>query len=131
MVAVSAGSGPSAASALSVETAAPVDGDQSTSPAQCAPSAPFHCAAEPSLQTVAPAHSIDAASSAVCTGPAVATLSSEAAGAATAKTAPAAKAVDAESSSIPPLVGDSLSVEDVAPSLYPKRNSRLTMTHLL
>ena len=128
MVAVSAGSGPFAASALSVETAAPVDGDQSTSPAQCAPSAPFHCAAEPSLQTVAPAHSIDAVSSAVCTRPAVA---SEAAGAATAKTAPAAKAVDAESSSISPIVGDSLSVEDVAPSLYPKRNSQLTMTHLL
>ena len=46
-----------------------------TSPAQCAPSAPFHCAVEPSLQTVAPAHSIDAASSAVCTGPVVATQS--------------------------------------------------------
>ena len=131
MVAVSAGSGPSAASALSVETAAPVDGDQSTSPAQCAPYVPFHCAAEPSIQTVAPAHSIDVASSAVCTGPAVATLSSEAAGAATAKTAPAAKAVDAESSSIPQLVGESLSVEDVAQSLYPKRNSQLMMTHLL
>ena len=131
MVAVSAGSGPSAASALSVETAAPVDGDQSSSPAQCAPSAPFHCAAKPSLQTVAPAHSIDEASSAVCTRPAVATLSLEAAGAATAKTAPAAKAVDAESSGIPPLVGDSLSVEDVAPSLYPKRNSKSMMTHLL
>ena len=131
MVAVSAGSGPSAASALSVETAAPVDGDQSTSPAQCAPSAPFHCAVQPSLQTVAPAHSNDAASSAVCTGPAVATLSLEAAGAATAKTAPAAKAVDAESSSIPPIVGDSLSVEDVAPSLYPERNNQLMMTHLL
>ena len=122
MVAVSAGSGPSAAS---------VDGDQSTSPAQCAPSAPLHCAAEPSLQTVAPAHSIDADSSAVCTRSAVATLSSEAAGAATAKTAPAAKAVDLESSSIPPLVGDSLSVEDVAPSLYAERNSQLMMTHLL
>ena len=131
MVAVFACSGPSAASALSAETAAPVDGDRSTSPAQCAPSAPFHCAAEPSLQTVAPAHSIDAASSTVCTGPAVATLSLEAAGAATAKTAPAAKAVDAESSSIPPIVEHSLLVEDVAPSLYPKRNSRLTMTHLL
>ena len=131
MVAVSAGSGPSAASALSVETAAPVDGDQSTSPAQCAPSAPFCCAVEPSLQTVAPVQSIDAASSAVCTGPAVATLSLEAAGAATAKTAPAAKAVDAESSSIPTIVGDSLLVEDVDPSLYPKRNSQLTMTHLL
>ena len=130
MVAVSAGSGPSTASALSVETAAPVDGDQSTSPAQCAPSAPFHHAAEPSIQTVAPAHSIDVASSAVCTGPVVTTLSLEAAGAATAKTAPAAKAVDAESSSIPPIVGDSLSVEDVAPSLYPERNSRLTMTRL-
>ena len=123
MVAVSAGSGPSAASALSVETAASVDGDQSTSPAQCAPSVQFHCAAEPSLQTVALAHSIDAASSAVCTVPAVATLSLEAAGAATAKTAPAAKAVDAEFSSIPPIVRDSLSVKDVAPSLYPKRNS--------
>ena len=86
---------------------------------------------EPSLQTVAPAHSIDAVSSAVCTGPAVTTLSSEAAGAATAKTAPAAKAVDVESFSIPPIVGDSLSVEDVAPSLYPKRNSRLTLTRLL
>ena len=96
MVAVSAGSGPSAASALSVETAASVNGDQCTSPAQCAPSAPFHCAAEPSLQTVAPAHSIDMASSAFCTGPAVATLSLEAVGAATAKTAPAAKAVDAD-----------------------------------
>ena len=102
---MSAGSGPSAASALSMEIAAPVDGDQSTSPAQCAPSAPFHCAAGPSLQTVAPSHSIDAASSAVCTGPAVATLSLEVACAANAKTAPAAKAVDAESSSIPPLVG--------------------------
>ena len=123
MVAVSAGSGPSAASALLVETAASVDGDQSTSPAQCAPSAPLHCAAEASLQTVAPAHSIDAASSAVCIGPAVATLSLEATGAAAAKTAPAAKAVDAESSSIPPIVGDSLSVEDVAPSLYTERNS--------
>ena len=131
MVAVSAGSGPSAASALSLETAAPVDGDQSTSPAQCASSVQFHCAAEPSIQTVAPAHSIDAASSATCTGLAVATLSLEAAGAATAKTAPAAKAVDAESFSIPLIVGDSLSVEDVAPSLYPKRNSRLTMTRLL
>ncbi len=131
MVAVSAGSGPSAALALSVETAAPVYGDQSTSPAQCAPSVPCHCAAEPSLQTVAPAHSIDAASSPVCTGPAVATLSLEAAGAATAKTAPAAKAVDAESSSIPPILGDSLSVEDVAPSLYPERNSQLMMTRLL
>ncbi len=131
MVAVSAGSGPSAASALSVETAAPVDGGQCTSPAQCAPSAPFHCAAEPSIQTVAPTHSIDVASSAVCTGPAVTTQSLEAAGAATAKTASAAKAVDEKSSSIPPLVGDSLSVEDVAPSLYPKRNSRLMMTHLL
>ena len=131
MAAVSAGSGPSAASALSVETAAPVDGDQSTSPAQCEPSVPFHCAAKPSIQTVAPAHSIDAASSAVRTRPAVATLSLEAAGAATAKTAPAAKAVDAESSSIPPIVGDSLSVEDVAPSIYPERNGRLTMTHLL
>ncbi len=120
MVAVSAGSGPSAASALSVETAASVDGDQSTSPAQCAPSAPFHCDAEPSLQTVAPAHSIDAASSAVRTGPAVATLSLEAAGATTAKTTPAAKAVDAESSSIPPIVGDSLSVEDVAPPSIPR-----------
>ena len=103
---MSAGSGPSAASALSAETAAPVDGDQSTSPAQCAPSAPFHCAAEPSLQTVAPAHSIDVASSPVCTRPAVTTLSLEAAGAATAKTAPAAKAVDAESSSIPLIMGD-------------------------
>ena len=131
MVAVSAGSGPSAASALSVETAASVDGDQSTSPAQCAPSAPFHCAAEPSLQTVAPAHSIDAASSAVCTGPAVATLSLETAGAANAKTAPAAKAVDVESSSIPPNVGDSLLVEDVAPSPYPERKSQSTMTRLL
>ena len=131
MVAVSAGSGPSTASALSVETAAPVDGVQSTSPAQCAQSVPFHCAVEPSLQTVAPAHSINAASSAVCTGPAVATLSSEAAGAAPAKTAPAAKAVDAESSSIPLIVGDSLLVEDVARSLYPNRNSQLTMTHLL
>ena len=131
MVAVSAGSGPSAASALSVETAAPVDGDQSTSPAQCAPSAPFHCAAEPSIQTVAPAHSIDAASLAVRTVPAVAALSLEAAGAATAKTAPAAKAVDAESSSFHPIVGDSLSMEYVAPSLYPERKSQLTMTHLL
>ena len=46
MVAVSTGSGPSAASALSVETAAPVDGDQSTSPAHYVPSASFlHCAA--------------------------------------------------------------------------------------
>ncbi len=131
MVAVSAASGPSAASALSVDTAAPVDGDHFTSPAHCAPSASFHCAVEPSLQNIAPAHSIDSSSSAVCTGPAVATLSLEAAGAASAKTAPAAKAVDAESSSIPPIVGDSLLVEDVAPSLYPKRNSRLTMTRLL
>ena len=131
MVAVSAGSGPSTASALSVETAAPVDGDQSTSPAQCTPSAPFHCAAEPSLQTVAPAHSIDVASSTVCTRPAVATLSLEAAGAATAKTVPAAKAVHAESSSIHPIVGDSLSMEYVAPSLYPKRNIQLTTIHLL
>ena len=131
MVAVSAGSVPSATSTLSVDTALPVDGDQSTSPAQCAPSAPFHCGAEPSLQTVAAAHSIDVASSAVCTGPAVTTLSSEAACAATAKTAPTAKAVDAESSSIPSIVGDSLSVEEVAPSLYPNRNSQLTMTHLL
>ena len=49
-MAAAAGSGPSAASALSVETAAPVDGDQSTSPAQCAPSAPFHCAAELSFK---------------------------------------------------------------------------------
>ncbi len=63
--------------------------------------------------------------------PAVATLFTEAAGAATAKTAPASKAVDAESSSIPPIVGDSLLVEDVAPSLYHERNSQLTMTRLL
>ena len=85
----------------------------------------------PSLQTVAPAHSIDSASSAVCTGSVFATLYLEAAGAATAKTAPAAKAVNAESSSIHPIVGDSLSMDYVAPSFYTKRNSRWTMTHLL
>ena len=113
MAVVSAGSGPSAASALSVETVAPVDGDQSTSPAQCATSAPFHCAAEPSLQTVAPAHSIDVASSAVCTGPVFATLYLEAAGAAFAKTAPAAKAVHAESSSIHPIVVGERSAKQV------------------
>jgi hypothetical protein len=28
-------------------------------------------------------------------------------------------------------VGESLSVDDIAPSFYPERNSRLTMTHLL
>ena len=89
MDAVSAGSGPSAASALSLETSASVDGDPSTSPDQCSPSAPFHCAAEPSIQTVAAAHSIDAASSAVRTGPAVAALSLEAAG-----TGPAAAALE-------------------------------------
>ena len=145
MGAVSAASGPSAASALSLETAASIDGDPSTSPDQCAPSAPFHCAAEPSIQTAAAAHSIDAASLAVRTvpavaalsleaagtGPAVAALSLEAAGAATAETVPAAKAVDAQSSSVPPLVGKSLLVEDVAPAFYHERNSRLTMTHLL
>ena len=64
-------------------------------------------------------------------GSVFATLYLEAAGAATAKTAPAAKAVDVESSSIHPIVGDSLSVEDVAPSLYPKRNSQLMMTCLI
>ena len=132
MAAASACFGPSAASTVSVETAAPVDGDQSNSPAHCVPSASFlHCAAEPSLQNIAPAHSIDSSSSAVCTGPVFATLYLEAAGAATAKTAPAAKAVHAESSSIHPIVGDSLSMEYVAPSLYPKRNSRLMMTRLL
>ena len=77
---VSAASGPSATSALSLESAASVDGDPSTSPDQCSPSAPFHCAAEPSIQTVAAAHSIDAASLAVRTGPAGAALSLEAAG---------------------------------------------------
>ena len=81
----------------------------------------------PSIQTVAAAevHSIDAASSTACTGPAVATLSLEAAGAASAKTVPAAKAVDAGSSSIPPPAEDSLSVKDVAPSFYLARNSQL------
>ena len=144
MDAVSAGSGPSAASALSLETAASVDEDPSTSPDQCSPSAPFHCAAEPSIQTVAAAHSIDAASSAVRTGPAVAgppleaagtgpvaaALSLEAAGAATAQTVRAATAVDAQSSSVPPIFGKSLLVEDVAQAFYNERNSRLTMTRL-
>jgi len=91
------------------------------------PSAAFHYfAVEPSIQTVAAAeaHSIDAASTATCTGPAVAALSLEAAGTASAMTFPATKTVDAESSSIPPPAEDSLYMKDVAPSFYLARNSQ-------
>ena len=84
VVAASANSGPSAASALSLETAASVDGSRSASPDQCAPSAPFDCSVERSSQSVAAAYSVDADSSAVRTGPAVEALSLQAAGAATA-----------------------------------------------
>jgi hypothetical protein len=55
----------------------------------------------------------------------------EAAGAATAETVPAAKAVDVQSSSAPPIFVKSLLVEDVAPAFYRERNSRLKMTRLL
>jgi hypothetical protein len=125
---LSVASGPFTASALSAETAGSVDGAPSTSPAQCVPSAAFHyLAADPSIQTVAAAeaHSSDAASSTACTVPAVAALSLEAAGAASAKTVPAAKAADAGSSSIPPPAEDFLSVKDVAPPFYLVRNSCL------
>ena len=113
MTFVAVASDPSAVSTLSMETAGSVDEAPSTSPAQCAPSAAVHyLATDPSIQMVAAAeaHSIDAASSAACTGPAVAALSLEAAGAASAKTVPSAKADAAGSACTLPPVEDSPSV---------------------
>ena len=127
MRAVSAASGPSAASALSLETVASIDGDPSTSPDQCAPSAPFHCAAELSIQTVAAAeaHSIDAASSAACTERAIAALPLEAAGAASAKTVSAARLLMLDSPVFLHLPQRFSACEGFAPSFYLARNSQL------